>query len=49
VVNARGTVSPRGGGRDWSSEQHDRLALEGVEFDAMGRLDLARYEWDYGG
>ena len=27
---------------------HDRLAEEGVEFDACGVIDLARYEWDYG-
>ena len=49
VVNVRGTVSARGGARDWSSAQHDRLALEKVEFDAFGHIDLARYEWDYSG
>ena len=49
VVNSKGTVSARGSGRDWSNEQHDRLALEGVEFDACGRIDFARFEWDYGG
>ena len=29
VVNVKGTISPRGE-RDWSNEQYDRLALEGV-------------------
>ncbi|MCB1746254.1 MAG: MGMT family protein [Gammaproteobacteria bacterium] len=47
VVNVRGTVSPRGiGGRE--DEQYDRLAAEGVAYDAGGRIDLARYEWNYG-
>lgn len=47
VINARGTVSPRGqSGRD--GEQYERLALEGVGHDAAGQIDLARYEWDYG-
>lgn len=48
VVNVKGSISPRGDG-NWSHEQYDRLALEGVAFDAMGRIDLSRYEWDYGG
>ena len=48
VVNVKGTVSPRGR-RDWSNEQSDRLAVEGVEFDAFGCIDLARFEWDYAG
>ena len=47
VVNVKGTISPRGG-RDWSNEQYDRLALEGIEFDALGRIDLQRFEWHYG-
>jgi methylated-DNA-protein-cysteine methyltransferase related protein len=47
VVNIKGTISPRGG-RDWSNEQYDRLALEGIEFDALGRIDLQRFEWRYG-
>lgn len=46
VVNVKGTVSPRGD-RDWSNEQHDRLALEGIVFDALGRIDLQRFEWHY--
>lgn len=47
VVNVKGTISARGG-RDWSGDQRDRLALEGVEFDAFGCIDFRRYEWDYG-
>lgn len=46
VVNVRGTISPRGR-CDAEHEQRDRLALEGIEFDASGRIDLERYEWDY--
>lgn len=48
VVNVKGTISPRGA-REFSHEQYDRLAVEGVAFDAVGRIDLARFEWDYGG
>ena len=48
VVNVKGTISPRGE-RDWCSKQYDRLALEGIEFDALGRIDLTRFEWNYGG
>lgn len=47
VVNVKGTISPRGD-RDWSNQQYDRLALEGIEFDALGRIDLQRFEWHYG-
>lgn len=48
VINVRGEVSPRArAGRE--NEQYERLALEGVACDARGRIDLARYEWDYGG
>ncbi|MGE0485127.1 MAG: MGMT family protein [Gammaproteobacteria bacterium] len=47
VVNVRGTVSPRGvAGRE--DEQYDRLAAEGVAYDAGGRIDLGIYEWNYG-
>ena len=48
VVNVKGGISPRGDG-DSHNEQYDRLALEGVAFDALGRIDLSRFEWDYGG
>ncbi len=47
VVNVKGCVSPRGDG-EAPNEQYDRLSLEGVAFDALGRIDLGRYEWDYG-
>jgi methylated-DNA-protein-cysteine methyltransferase-like protein len=47
VINARGTVSPRGrAGR--VETQYQRLALEGVAADAVGRIDLARHGWDPG-
>ena len=46
VVNIKGTISPRG--RAGSvNEQWSRLTLEGVEFDARRRIDLARFEWGY--
>jgi methylated-DNA-protein-cysteine methyltransferase-like protein len=44
VVNARGLVSPGSVG-DWMFEQRRRLEDEGVEFDALGRIELARYRW----
>lgn len=47
VINSQGRISPRGQ-PGWDAEQYDRLALEGVECDAEGQLDMARYEWDYG-
>jgi methylated-DNA-protein-cysteine methyltransferase-like protein len=48
VINAQGRVSPRGhAGR--VNEQYERLALEGVDGDASGQIELQRYEWDYGG
>ena len=46
VVNVKGIVSPRG--RDGRvNRQYELLALEGVEADAEGRIDLARFEWNY--
>jgi methylated-DNA-protein-cysteine methyltransferase-like protein len=44
VVNARGEVSPR---FDELAERAQRVLLEseGIEFDARGRIDLARYGW----
>jgi methylated-DNA-protein-cysteine methyltransferase-like protein len=44
VLNARGTVSPRGAGGD-SLTQRLLLEQEGVRFDAGGRISLARYRW----
>lgn len=46
VVNVKGTISPRGA-CDGPNEQYDRLALEGVAFDALGRIDLQRFEWHH--
>ncbi len=44
VVNARGAISLRG--FDGAGEtQLLRLAAEGVEFDARGRVDLERFGW----
>jgi len=45
VVNARGrlslgTVIPEG-----DVEQRIRLEIEGIEFDAEGRIDLRRFRW----
>jgi methylated-DNA-protein-cysteine methyltransferase related protein len=46
VINVSGTISPRGRhGRP--DEQYDRLAVEGVHFDACGQIDLDEFEWDY--
>ena len=42
VVNSRGEVSLRAG----AELQRALLADEGVEFDAAGRIDLARFGWD---
>jgi methylated-DNA-protein-cysteine methyltransferase-like protein len=48
VINAQGTVS-RHGLDGHGNEQYERLALEGVPCDARGHIDLATFEWDYGG
>jgi len=42
VINARGTISPRGGGE---RRQRNLLRAEGVEVDARGRVDLRRFGW----
>jgi len=44
VVNARGEISARG---EPGAEDLQRLLLEreGVRFDAVGRIDLARHGW----
>ena len=44
VVNAQGRVSPRGDGVG-ATIQEKLLAKEGIEIDARGRIDLARYRW----
>lgn len=45
VVNARGAVSLRREGAGSDLPQRARLEAEGVEFDAAGRIDLARFGW----
>jgi len=46
VINARGTISFRGD--PWrGEEQRLRLEAEGVAFDEVGRVDLARLRWRY--
>jgi methylated-DNA-protein-cysteine methyltransferase-like protein len=44
VINAQGRVSSKGDfGR--ANEQEIRLAAEGIEVDAHGRIMLARFRW----
>lgn len=40
VINAKGEISLKG------SEQAELLALEGVEMNLAGKIDLASYRWD---
>ncbi len=42
VINARGEISIQGG---TGARQRRLLEQEGIEFDANGRVDLARYGW----
>ncbi len=44
VINARGEVSLRSV-PGWERLQHQLLEEEGVQFDARGRVALARYRW----
>ncbi len=48
VVNAKGEISQRTAG---DSHELQRLLLEaeGIDFDARGRLDLARHRWTAAG
>jgi methylated-DNA-protein-cysteine methyltransferase-like protein len=45
IVNARGTISLESG-LGGGSLQRALLEAEGVEFDARGRIDLGRFQWD---
>ena len=45
VINAQGRVSPRAGEPAGSMHQRLRLELEGVQFDARGRVPLDRFGW----
>ena len=43
VINARGEISTRPS--EGYHSQQERLEAEGVELDARGRIDLARFGW----
>lgn len=45
VINARGEVSLRSGGRAHERIQRARLEAEGVVFDEGGRVDLTSFGW----
>ena len=45
VLNARGEISPRQGGRAFELIQRELLEAEGVRFDERQRVDLERYGW----
>jgi len=46
VVNAQGTISPRG--IDGSDELQRRLLeAEGIAFDEHGRIDMRRWQWPF--
>jgi methylated-DNA-protein-cysteine methyltransferase-like protein len=45
VVNARGRLSVGAVVPEGDVEQRIMLEIEGVEFDADGRIDLGRYRW----
>jgi methylated-DNA-protein-cysteine methyltransferase related protein len=42
VINSRGEISIRGA---TGARQRELLEQEGVEFDAIGRVDLEKYGW----
>jgi methylated-DNA-protein-cysteine methyltransferase-like protein len=44
VINAQGRISPRADPLD-EDRQRAMLEAEGIEFDARGRIDLARFGW----
>lgn len=45
VINARGEISRRAGGRTFERIQRALLESEGVVFDARDRVDLDRFGW----
>ncbi len=45
VINSQGEISPRAM-PGWDGFQRHLLENEGVRFDARGRIDLRRYQWD---
>jgi methylated-DNA-protein-cysteine methyltransferase-like protein len=46
VINARGEISRRAGGRTFERIQRVLLEAEGVRFDASDRVDLDRFGWN---
>ncbi len=44
VVNAKGEISARSNS-DYENLQKILLEEEGIRFDANGRIDLAKYQW----
>jgi len=48
VINSQGRVSPRADGAG-NLVQRLLLEAEGVRFDALGRVDLDEYGWDFPG
>lgn len=45
VINAKGEISGRAGGRTFEHIQRTLLEAEGVTFDPNGRVDLDAYGW----
>ncbi len=45
IINSQGGISMPAGSRA-AKEQHERLAAEGLEFDANEQVALTRYGWD---
>ena len=46
VINAMGRISPRAGQPPGLHPQRILLEVEGVRFDARGRVPLERYRWE---
>lgn len=44
VINSKGTLSPRAN-PDSVMYQRDLLAVEGIEFDLLGKIDLGVFGW----
>lgn len=45
VINSKGTLSPRAN-PDSVIYQRELLALEGIEFDHLGKIDLGIFGWN---
>lgn len=46
VINREGRISPRGIGATPGDRQRALLEAEGIAFDAEGRVDLRRLQWE---